>query len=58
METNGIIFLLQKLSTLLKRISTKHKWDFYFLNCLHLFRTKKRTLFINYDKKDKIFSRQ
>ena len=30
----------QKLSTLLRRLTSKHHGDFYCLNCLHSFRTK------------------
>ena len=32
---------IKKLSALLKGITSKHKSDFYCLNCLHSFRTKK-----------------
>ena len=32
---------IKKLSALLKGITSKHKGDFYCLNCLHSFRTKK-----------------
>ena len=32
----------KKLSTLLKRIISKHHGDFYFLNCLHSFRTENK----------------
>ena len=33
---------VKKLSTLLRRITTKHHGDFYCLNCLHSFRTKNK----------------
>ena len=32
----------KKLSALLRRITSKHKADFYCLNCLHAFRTKNK----------------
>ena len=31
---------IKKLSALLRRIDSKHNDDFYFLICLHSFRTK------------------
>ena len=33
---------LKKLSALLHRITSKNKGDFYFLNCLHSFRTENK----------------
>ena len=33
---------MEKLSTLLKEIKSKHKRDFYCLNSSHLFRTKNK----------------
>ena len=45
MITNGegLHYLaVKKLSALLKGITSKHKRDFYCLNCLHSFRTKKK----------------
>ena len=32
----------KKLSALLHEIISKHKGDFYFLNCLHSFRTENK----------------
>ena len=34
---------VKKLSALLFRITSKHKVDFYCLNCLHSLRTEKKT---------------
>ena len=33
---------VRKLSTLLRRITSKHHDDFYCLNCLHSFATEKK----------------
>ena len=33
---------VRKLSTLLRRITSKHHGDFYCLNCLHSFATEKK----------------
>ena len=33
---------VKKLSTLLRRITSKHHGDFYCLNCLHSFRTENK----------------
>ena len=33
---------VKKLSTLLHRITSKHKGDFYCLNCFHCFRTENK----------------
>ena len=33
---------VKKLSALLRRITSKHYRDFYCLNCLHCFRTKRK----------------
>ena len=35
---------LRKLSALLRGITSKHNGDFYYLNCLHFFKTKKTNL--------------
>ena len=42
MEKNGIIWSKKK-SAFLKGITSKHKGDFYCLNCLHSFRTTTTT---------------
>ena len=34
---------VKKISALLRGITSKNNDDFYFLNCLHSFRTKERT---------------
>ena len=39
----------KKLSTLFRRITSKHHGDFYCLNCLHSFRTENK---IKSHKKD------
>ena len=42
-EKEGWHYLVIKtLSTLLRRITSKHQDDFYCLNCLHSFRAEKR----------------
>ena len=39
-EKDGIILQQKKLSALFRGLSSKNNGDFYFLNCLHSFRTK------------------
>ena len=34
--------VVKRLSTLLRRITSNHHGDFYFLNCLHSFRTENK----------------
>ena len=42
-EREGWHYLaIKKLSTLLKRITSKNHGDFYCLNCLHSFRTENK----------------
>ena len=33
---------VKKLSTLLRGMASKHHGDFYYLNCLHCFRTENK----------------
>ena len=42
MLKNGTILLLKELSALLKGITSKHKGDFYCLNCFNSYRTKEK----------------
>ena len=39
-EKDGIILQQKKLTALFRGLSSKNNGDFYFLNCLHSFRTK------------------
>ena len=41
-KKDGIILQYKKLSTLLHEITSKHKGDFYCLNCVHSFRTENK----------------
>ena len=42
-EKEGWHYLaVKKLSTLLRGITSTHHGDFYYLNCLHSFRTKNK----------------
>ena len=45
----------KKLSTLLRGITSKHNGDFYCLNCLHSFATKKKRESQKKDVKMKLF---
>ena len=52
MESFGIIMhylAVKKLSTLLRGITSKHRGNFYCLNCLHSFRTKNKKACKNKD---------
>ena len=52
-EKEGWHYLtIKRLSTLLRGIKSKYHGDFYFLNCLHSFRTKNKL--ISYQKACKI----
>ena len=36
------LFCSKKISALLHGVTSKHKGDFYYLNCLHSFRTENK----------------
>ena len=38
----GHYLAVKKLSTLLRRVTSKHRGNFYYLNCLHSFRTQNK----------------
>ena len=54
MEKNGIVLQVEKLSALLRRITSKHHGGFYGLNCLHSFSTEKNLNCIKVYEKIKI----
>ena len=50
-EEEGQHYLAVKnLSALLRGITSKHKGDFYGLNCRHSFRTENKKIMLKYEK--------
>ena len=50
-EEEGQHYLaVKKLSALLRGITSKHKGDFYCLNCSHSFRTENKKRMLKYEK--------